>query len=282
MQIQVSRLAAFEASHFYRLPHLSEQENEAQFGKATFHHGHNYLLSVSLQGELDPTAGWILNTQAIDRILREKVTSQLDHICINLDHPAFQDRLPTTENLALYIWDSLQDAFPNGRLVQVCLSESDRLRSAYRGEQWTATDGQEMKTVYLTRSYEFSASHRLQNLLLSEEENRRLYGKCFSPHGHGHNYRLEITVAGEPDEQVGMVANLSELDALVEREVIQVLDYTYLNRDIPVFQQTVPTTENLVQFIWNRLTPHFRVGTPRLHRVRVYETPRSWFDITSD
>lgn len=282
MQIQVSRLAAFEASHFYRLPHLSEQENEALFGKAVLHHGHNYVLSVSLQGELDPVAGWIMNTQVIDSILREKVTSQLDHLCINIDHPAFQNRLPTTENLALHIWDSLHDAFSPCRLVQVCLSESDRLRSIYRGERQTAADGQEVRTVYLTRSYEFSASHRLFNPHLSEEENRRLFGKCFSPHGHGHNYRVEITVAGEPDEQVGMVANLSELDTLIEREVIQVLDYTYLNRDLPAFQEVVPTTENLVRFIWERLAPHFESGFPRLHRVRVYETPRSWFDMTQE
>lgn len=279
MRIQVSRLAAFEASHFYRLPQLSEQENRARFGNAALHHGHNYLLSVSLEGELDPIAGWIVNTQVIDVILRERVTSQLDHICINLDHPAFVNRLPTTENLALFIWDRLQDAFPNARLTQVCLNESVRLRSSYLGEKRTTGDGLEGSTVYLTRSYEFTASHRLQNPALSDEENKRIFGKCFSQNGHGHNYRLEVTVAGEPDEQIGMVTNLSELDVLVEQEVIQVLDYTYLNRDVPEFQQTVPTTENLVRFIWNCLAPHFRAGTPRLHRVRVYETPRSWFDI---
>lgn len=277
MLLQVTRMAAFEASHFYQLAHLSDEENAARFGLASRHHGHNYLLHVGLTGALSPTTGWIINTQDIDRLLRETVIKELDHTCINLDHPYFHTRLPTTENLALYIWDRLLAVFPESvQLCQIQVCESNRLAAAFRGER-SLSGTQEVSTVYFTRAYEFTASHRLFNPALSDEENRALFGKCFSPNGHGHNYRLEVTLAGEITPEQGMVTDLAKLDNCVQQEVLQTLDYAYLNRDVPEFKTQVPTTEHLVKFVWDRLSPHF-AASPRLHRVRLYETPRSWFD----
>src|SRR5579863_707998 len=99
--------------------------------------------------------------------------------------------------------------------------------------------------IELGRRYHFSASHRLHSAHLSEEENWRVYGKCNNPHGHGHNYIVEVSVSGNVDPATGMIANLSDLDGFVEREVLEPFDHKSLNDDVPAFRDAVPTTENL-------------------------------------
>jgi len=129
--------------------------------------------------------------------------------------------------------------------------------------------------VYLTRRYRFSAGHRLHNEALSEEENRRLYGKCNNPHGHGHNYVLEVTVAGPIDPATGMVCNLAVLDGMVEREILEPLDHMNLNLDVASFRQRVPTTENLSVEIFGLLRKKLESecgSGVRLERVRLQET----------
>ncbi len=115
-----------------------------------------------------------------------------------------------------------------------------------------AVGGATMK-LSLTKLYRFSASHRLHSPELSEEENQRLYGKCNNPYGHGHNYVVEVTVTGPVDSQTGMIANLGELDPFVEREVVEAFDQKYLNEEVPEFQASVPTTENVAREIYRRL-----------------------------
>lgn len=130
--------------------------------------------------------------------------------------------------------------------------------------------------VYLTRKAEFSASHFYHNAEFSAEENKRLFGKCNNPNGHGHNYTLEITVKGRVDQRSGFVVDLKQLKELMNREVIDVLDHRFLNKEIAEFQEQIPTTENLAISIWNRLQPKLNVA--QLHRVRVYETPDLFVD----
>src|SRR5437764_602827 len=110
--------------------------------------------------------------------------------------------------------------------------------------------------VYLTRRAEFSASHYYHNPKLSAEENRRIFGKCNNPHGHGHNYMLEITVRGEVDAATGMVCNLVDLDGFVEREILEHYGHSNLNT-LAEFQRRVPTTENLCETIYSRLREKF-------------------------
>ena len=98
--------------------------------------------------------------------------------------------------------------------------------------------------VYLTRKAEFSASHFYHNPKLSPEENQRIFGKCNNPHGHGHNYTLEVTVAGEVDERSGFVMDLKKLKDLMNHEVIDDLDHRHLNKEVPEFRDKIPTTEN--------------------------------------
>ena len=125
--------------------------------------------------------------------------------------------------------------------------------------------------VSITRRTEFSASHFCSNPELSPEQNRELYGKATSPHGH--NYVLEVTVQGDVDPIHGMVMDLRELKHIIEREVIEPFDHRFLNHEVPPFDRVIPTAENVAREIWRRLAPHVNQNGRRLHNVRLYETP---------
>lgn len=127
----------------------------------------------------------------------------------------------------------------------------------------------------LHRKYAFAASHRLHSARLSEDENWRAYGKCNNPYGHGHNYVVEVAVSGAVDPATGMIANLSDLDAYVQREVLDAFDHTYLNEQIPAFQEVVPTTENVAREIFRRLE-NFPLA--RLERIGIQETSLNSFE----
>jgi 6-pyruvoyltetrahydropterin/6-carboxytetrahydropterin synthase len=129
--------------------------------------------------------------------------------------------------------------------------------------------------AHLTRRYLFSASHRLHNDAMSDEENRTTYGKCNNPYGHGHNYRLEVTVSGTVDQSTGMVCNLVDLDGFVEREVLSRYDVENLNT-LQEFTKNVPTTENLCVEIFEILQRGFRHA--HLERVRIEETMMNSFE----
>lgn len=133
--------------------------------------------------------------------------------------------------------------------------------------------------VVLGRRYRFSASHRLHSEQLSDAENDRVYGKCNNPYGHGHNYVVEIQMSGSVDPATGMIANLADLDAFVEREVIAPFDHKSLNDDVAAFCGRVPTTENVCKEIFGRLQ-HFPLAT--LKRVRVEETSNNAFEYAGE
>jgi 6-pyruvoyltetrahydropterin/6-carboxytetrahydropterin synthase len=130
--------------------------------------------------------------------------------------------------------------------------------------------------VYLTRKAEFSASHFYHNPALSPAENKRIFGKCNNPNGHGHNYTLEVTVKGDVNPRSGFVVDLKDLKEIMSREVLDVLDHRFLNKEVAEFADKIPTTENLAINIWQRLQP--RLQAAQLHRVRVYETPDLFVD----
>ena len=127
----------------------------------------------------------------------------------------------------------------------------------------------------LTRRYHFSSSHRLHSAEMSAEENLATYGKCNNPHGHGHNYTLEVTVSGPVDQSTGMVCNLVDLDSVVEREVLSRYHLQNLNT-VQEFDQLVPTTENLSIEIFEILQRGFRLA--HLERVRLEETMMNSFE----
>jgi 6-pyruvoyltetrahydropterin/6-carboxytetrahydropterin synthase len=138
-------------------------------------------------------------------------------------------------------------------------------------------------TVRLTRRYVFSASHRLHSCALSDEENRRTYGKCNNPHGHGHNYEVEITVRGEVDAVTGRVVDICALDRIAEEQILTPLRYRNLNEEVAVFRDLVPTTENLAAELDRRLRSAwpeaFAPAGPVFEKLRIWETERNICEI---
>ena len=130
-------------------------------------------------------------------------------------------------------------------------------------------------TAYFGRRYALSASHRLHSDALTAEENLAAYGKCNNPHGHGHNYVIEVLVGGAVDPATGMVLDLSALDETVQKHVMERFDHTNLNLD-PLFVNRVPTTENLCKAVFELLDG--TVGPAKLEQVRVEETENNFFE----
>jgi 6-pyruvoyltetrahydropterin/6-carboxytetrahydropterin synthase len=291
-EVLLTRRIRFAAAHRYCLPELSEAENWDRFGPCSYAHGHghDYLVEVTLAGRIDPASGMVVNITELKALLEREVAGPLDGEYLTAEHPYLGGLQPGTEVLARRIWERIQAArgrAPSGwgrdaggsppapRLHEVRVAEGRLLWS-------TCADGSAMDStkgggpvLTLTRCYEFAAAHRLHSLELSEAENRELFGKCNNPHGHGHNYLLEVTVGGEPDPHTGFLCDLAELDRVVHTEVVDRYDHRHLNLDLPEFARLNPTSENLVRVIWQRLQPALPTGL--LRRVVVRETERNIF-----
>ena len=132
--------------------------------------------------------------------------------------------------------------------------------------------------MVITRKIEFSASHICRSPELSDEENRRIYGMAANPHGHGHNYVVEVSLVGDPDPVTGMVLDLKELKDILTREIVQPYDHRFLNFEVPPFDHEIPTTENIARDIWRRLDPQLTGEGHKLYSVRVYETADLYVD----
>ncbi|KAB8320200.1 6-pyruvoyl tetrahydropterin synthase [Tolypothrix campylonemoides VB511288] len=268
MQCIVNRRAQFSASHRYWLPELSEAENIEKFDASSKFpgHGHNYVLFVSLIGELDEY-GMVLNLSDVKHVIKREVTSQLDFSYLNDVWSEFQQTLPTTENIARVIWQRLA---PNLPLVRIQLFEHPQLWADYLGNGMEA---------YLTVSTHFSAAHRLAHPRLSSEENFEIYGKCARPNGHGHNYHLEVTVKGEIDARTGMIIDLGALNKVIEDYVVEPFDHTFLNKDIAHFAEVVPTAENIALHISQLLRSPIQELGAKLYKVKLIESPNNSCEI---
>jgi 6-pyruvoyltetrahydropterin/6-carboxytetrahydropterin synthase len=132
--------------------------------------------------------------------------------------------------------------------------------------------------MQITRRIEFSASHRCASDGLSAAENDALYGLETNPAGHGHNYTLEVTLEGEPDPVTGMIIDLKDVKAVLEREVVGPMDHRHLNHEVPPFDRVVPTAENLAVEIFSRLRREFGDGPAKLRRVKLFETDDFWVE----
>lgn len=129
---------------------------------------------------------------------------------------------------------------------------------------------------------DFSASHLCAIPSLSQEENEAIYGDGANPHGHGHNYVLEVTLEGEPDPVTGMIYDLKDLKAILESEVLDSMDHRFLNMEVPPFDHVVPTAENVSREIWRRLWPKLNLANAKLSRVRLYETEDLFVDYSAE
>lgn len=135
-----------------------------------------------------------------------------------------------------------------------------------------------MPVVTVTRRLKFNAAHRVHNPALSDEENRATFGKCNNPYGHGHNYTLDVSVAGEVDPATGYVMDLGKLNDLVEREVVNAVDHHNLNVDVPFMQGIIPTSENLIVAFWRILEG--TVAPATLTRLVLWETDNNYVEYT--
>lgn len=130
--------------------------------------------------------------------------------------------------------------------------------------------------MYVTRQVHFNAAHRLYNPAWSDARNSEVFGPCANPHGHGHNYELYVTLAGEINPDTGYVFDLGRLKDIIEERVIRHVDHRFLNIEVPFLQGVIPSTENFAIAIWNQLVD--QVAPARLHCVRLYETPRNYVE----
>lgn len=268
MKCTINRRAQFSASHRYWLPELDEPENQRLFGACSRFpgHGHNYVLYVSLFGDLDQY-GMVQNLSVVKKVIQREVTSQLNYSYLNDTWSEFQSTLPTTENISRVIWNRLAPYLP---LVNIRLFEHPELWTDYKGNNMEAT---------LTVKTHFSAAHRLAIPSLSFEENQEIYGRCARPNGHGHNYHLEVTVAGEIDSRTGMLVDLVALQNVIDEYVVEPFDHTFLNEDIAYFAEVVPTAENIAVRIADLLRSPIKEIGAELDKVKLIESPNNSCEI---
>ena len=130
--------------------------------------------------------------------------------------------------------------------------------------------------LYVTRKAHFSAAHRLYNPTFSDERNEATFDKCNNPRGHGHNYTIEVTVAGIPDPLTGYVIDLKKLSALMDELIIEKVDHKHLNYDVPELRGIIPTAENIALVFWQMLEPKIKDG--RLHAIKVFESENNFVE----
>lgn len=264
--LYLSRKVFFSAAHSYRFDHWSDEKNQQVFGPCSNlnGHGHDYRLEVMVKGKLDPMSGIVVNITDIDKIVKSFIHKELDGKFLNKENPYFMEKIPTTENIVSYVWESLKEKMENCVLHKIRLQENDFLYS----------EKEDSPVVRLTRKYHFSTAHRLHSEHLTDEENLEIFGKCNNPYGHGHNYYLEVTVSGKPDPITGMITDLAELDQVVDKDVLQKFDHKHLNLDTEEFKHLNPTSENVAVVIWDLLAPKLS----NLFKIGLFETEKNYFE----
>lgn len=231
-----------------------------------------WILRAIVEGPVDPQTGYLCDIKRLDALLLGVVAASLG------DHAAGQR--PGRGSLAL----SLTRVFPaaaRGCPAPALLRSLQLAVSPYL--IFTVVHG-DPTMVRLTQSFEFSAAHRLSAPGFTDEENLRVFGKCSNPHGHGHNYVLEVTVAEEPDEtgvsRESSGIDLPRLNRVVHERVIDAFDHKNLNLECAEFASMNPSVENIARVIWQRLAGSLLPA--RLAGIRVWETPKTYAECTQD
>ncbi len=222
--------------------------------------GHYFIVQVTLDGELDAKSNYLINIRDVDAAVRNRAVPAVRELIRSQG-----DCRPETVVRAVH--HSMLDAWPGVTLQRIRLYLTPYFSAAILPG--------EPEMVRLSQKFEFSATHRLHNPQLSDEENRQLFGKCNNPHGHGHNYELEVTLAGRPDAN-GVLLELVEFERIVTATVIDRFDHKNLNIELPEFKQTIPTVENIARITYDLLKPRFADTPARLASVTVWETPKTW------
>jgi 6-pyruvoyltetrahydropterin/6-carboxytetrahydropterin synthase len=217
-------------------------------------------LQVTVAGALEEASGYLINIKQIDATVRSEV---IPLVAEAVNGP----RHCSPERMVVEAFDRLRPLWPNLDVLHVRL-----MLSPYLSVTISAT---ELPMVRLSQRFEFSATHRLHNPSLSEAENHAIYGKCNNPHGHGHNYELQVTLRGKPDANGGLI-DVPHFEQIVGQTVIDRFDHKNLNVELPEFRELVPTVENIAMTIYQLLKPRFGDGAAALASVTVWETPKTW------
>ncbi|MEM9915157.1 MAG: 6-carboxytetrahydropterin synthase [Planctomycetota bacterium] len=225
--------------------------------------GRYYELHVVCHGEAEPRTGYFINIKHIDTAVREHALPRLRH--------ALAD-----EQAAMHV--------PMGQLMRDLFTAINpaldgtvhRLTLQLTPTLALANESPSMDTILIKQQYEFSAAHRLHVPEHSDEENRKTFGKCNNPAGHGHNYRVEVVVRSPIDPQ-GQTFSPAALDTVVDQHVIEKLDHKHLNQDVPEFADLNPSVEHIVKVVWDFLNPEVGQAFPQatLDEVSVWETGKT-------
>jgi 6-pyruvoyltetrahydropterin/6-carboxytetrahydropterin synthase len=216
--------------------------------------GRFYTAQVTLAGQLRGDSHYLENIKTVDASVREflRTTEKLDAL--------------SPVQILGQLYQHLENRWPR-ELHSVVLALSPYCTIGFQRS--------EHPMMRLSQKFEFSASHRLHNPTLSDEENRRLFGKCNNPFGHGHNYELQVTLRGTPDNR-GVLIELPAFERIVSETVIDRFDHKNLNLELAEFHELIPSVENIAMTIYQLLKPRFADARASLAGVTVWETPKTW------
>jgi 6-pyruvoyltetrahydropterin/6-carboxytetrahydropterin synthase len=228
---------------------------------------HYFTLAVTVAGELDSDSSYLLNIKDIDKQVRERAIWHIDDV-VRLCPRDFG--APLLRNL----FQLLRGAWPRVGVEEIRLALSPLTSIAALAK--------ELPMTRLSQKFEFAASHRLHNPALSDEQNRQTFGKCNNPHGHGHNYELQVTLIGNPANNTGLLIDIPAFEQIVADTVINRFDHKNLNLQVPEFANEIPSVENIARVIYRLLKPQVESTASRLASVTVWETPKTWCEYVED
>ncbi len=253
----LTKRTEFCSSHRYHNPDWDDAKNKAVFGPCNNKntHGHNYMLEVTLCGPIDSVNGMIINLYDL-KIYLWDVLKEFDHKNLNLDTPYFEKRIPTTENLAVTLWERLEEHPHMPPLDRIRLYEDHTLFADVTDELLKKLNGSSTSPhAEVTRRYQFSAAHNLPN------------GQTT-----GHNYTVDVTVTGPIAADTGQVVNLETLDQLIEKKVLTRFDGKNLSED-QAFSDVQVTEGNLAQEAWKCVEKDMTSWNGTLSQITVSEGP---------
>lgn len=219
-------------------------------------------LQIAIQGDIDHTTGMLMNIRDID----DRTRSCALQILRQYYYPSANTQPLAIPQLITKLFTQLRGQFLPFQLAGITLKISPFLKFCIHAP--------EPNMVFLSQRFEFSAAHRLHSDQLSDSENLVTFGKCNNPNGHGHNYELEVTLAGTPDPHTGQLITITQLQKIVNQVIIDRYDHKHLNLDCPEFATLNPTVENITRVIFDRLAPAFAPN--QLHHITLWETPKTF------
>ena len=221
--------------------------------------GHFFSLQVTFAGQLDPATKFLQNIKMMDALVRER--------CIPIAQRAVREKQNNATQLLQSMFDVMKNPAPGAALDSMKLDLSPFLS--------VTAVALELPMTRLSQKFEFSASHRLFNPGFSDEQNLKTFGKCSNPHGHGHNYELQVTLRGRANEK-GLLVDIPAFEQIVKDAVISRFDHKNLNVEVPEFKNSLPTVENIAATIHGILKPRLQIDGASLASVTVWETPKTW------